>query len=227
MKLDTRLVHKIIRSNPNLNNMYRWYLSHCLSLNVPYHNMRHTLGMMYHIIVLYNNSRRVDSDYGFSLNDEDLYILLVSALFHDFNHSAGRFDDATNVSTSISGLRDCMESCLVWDETTEEYYKKCSDNIKATQYPYVISDDNLTVHQRILRECDILVILYDDCITQNIMGLAAEMHQTHLEEFFVKYLDFIFNAVKNFKLAYSLDTWKEHSDTLLKELDEFAKIFKD
>ena len=71
MKLDTRLVHKIIRSNPNLNNMYRWYLSHCLSLNVPYHNMRHTLGMMYHIIVLYNNSRRVDSDYGFSLNDED------------------------------------------------------------------------------------------------------------------------------------------------------------
>jgi hypothetical protein len=59
------------------------------------------------------------------------------------------------------------------------------------------------------------------------MGLAAEMHQTHLEEFFVKYLDFIFNAVKNFKLAYSLDVWKEHSDTLLKELDEFAKIFKD
>jgi hypothetical protein len=48
-----------------------------------------------------------------------------------------------------------------------------------------------------------------------------------LEEFFVKYLDFIFNAVKNFKLAYSLDAWKEHSDTLLKELDEFAKIFKD
>ena len=227
MKLNTQIVHKIIHSNPNLNNMYVWYLNHCLSLNVPYHNLRHTLGMMYHIIMIFNNCKKIDNDYGFSLTDEDLYILLVSALFHDFNHSAGRFDDETNVNTAIAGLRECMNVCLVENEIRESYFIKCSEIIKATQYPYIINDEDLSIHQRILRECDILVILYDDCITQNIMGLAAEMHQNIIEEFFVKYLEFIFKAVNNFKLNYSIDTWKENSEDFLKEMDTFAKIFKD
>ena len=59
------------------------------------------------------------------------------------------------------------------------------------------------------------------------MGLAAEMHQVCLEEFFVKYLDFIFNAVKNLKLTYSVETWNANSDAFLKEMDEFANLLKE
>lgn len=225
MKLDTQLVHKIICANSSLASIYRWYLSHCLSLNVPYHNLRHTLGMIHHVIMVYNKSREVGSEYGFTLNDSDLYVLLISALFHDYNHSAGRFDDSVNISNAITGLRECMSECLVKDDVYETILEQCEENIRATQYPYTVYDIDLTVHQRILRESDILVVLYDDCITQNIMGLAAEMHQTDMEAFLVKYLQFILDAVKDFKLAYSLETWNAESERFLKEIDAFAKIF--
>ena len=226
MKLDTAYVHRVIGTNPNLKSIYRWYLSNCISLDAPYHNLRHTLAMMLHVIRVWEGSRVPGSGYGFTLNDEDLYILLISAMFHDFNHSAGKFDDSVNVNSAVSGLRSCMEACLVNDDAMRACMERCEENIRATQYPYVIPDDELNVHQRILRECDILVVLYDNCITGQIMALASEMRRTDIEYFTVGYLDFIFKSVEKFRLVYSIETWNMYSSEFLTEIDEFAKLFK-
>lgn len=228
MKLDTKHIHHYIAQNANLRQFYNYYLENCLSLNVPYHNMRHTLGMMYHIIRIYELSNDGSHEYyGFRLSQEDLYVLLVSALFHDYNHSAGRFADDVNVNNAINGLRACVTEILEPSDTRDMLLTRCERNIRATQYPYVISDDILDLHQRIMRECDILVILFDDMVTQSIMGLSLEMHQTNLTKFVVDYLRFILERAKGFRLAYAVDTWKDNTDWLMGEIDAFAKIISE
>lgn len=222
MKLNTETVHRYIAGNPNLKAFYEYYLGNCLSLNVPYHNMRHTLGMIYHIIRMYEQSNTdVESD--IKLSDNDLYILITSALFHDYNHSAGRFSDQVNVRNAKEGLELCIRSILPDSELRNEIILSCKKNIDATQYPYIISDDQLDIQQRILREADILVCLYDDFITQSFMGLASEMHQPDLMGFSVDYLNFLLDAIRNLKLKYSVDTWRQEQKWFLAEVDAFAK----
>ena len=221
MKLNTETVHQYIGGNPNLKAFYQYYLGNCLSLSVPYHNMRHTLGMIYHIIRIYEQSRSGQTDV--VLTDDDLYILITSALFHDYNHSAGRFSDQVNVRNAKDGLTACLTSILPAGDLRDEIILTCRKNIDATQYPYVIPDDRLDTQQRIMREADILVCLYDDFITQSFMGLAAEMHQTNLMDFTVEYLRFLMDSIKNLKLAYSIETWRQEQQRFLAEVDAFAK----
>lgn len=221
MKLNTETVHQYICGNPNLKAFYQYYLGNCLTLSVPYHNMRHTLGMIYHIIRIYEQGRGGLSDV--RLSDDDLYILITSALFHDYNHSAGRFSDQVNVRNAKEGLTACLKSILPESEIREEIILTCKKNIDATQYPYIISDDQLDIQQRIMRETDIIVCLYDDFITQSFMGLAAEMHQTNLMDFTVEYLRFLMDSLKVLKLTYSLETWKQEQKRFLAEIDAFAK----
>lgn len=222
MKLDTETVHRYIAANPNLKAFYEYYLGNCLSLNVPYHNMRHTLGMIYHIIQMYEQSK-TDISTDIRLTDNDLYILITSALFHDYNHSAGRFSDQVNVRNAKDGLDACLRSILPDGDLRDEIILTCKKNIDATQYPYIILDEQLDQQQRILREADILVCLYDDFVTQSFMGLASEMHQVDLMTFSVDYLNFLLNSIKNLKLKYSIDTWRQEQKWFLTEVDAFAK----
>ena len=97
-------------------------------MTLPYHNIRHTLGVMYHIISIYEYSH-TNSDCGFVLEDEDLYILLTSALFHDYNHSGGRFNDDANVYNAKNGLRECLYTYLEDDEQTRIVVEECENAI--------------------------------------------------------------------------------------------------
>ena len=226
MKLDFNTVHKVIQSNKDLKNYYKWYLSHCLSLNAPYHNLNHTLGMMYHIICIYENSK-IRSDYGFVLSEKDLYILLTSALFHDYNHSAGLCPDSINVETAKAGLEQCIKSFLVNDENTEKLIEICKSNIDATQYPYVIDDSELNIYQQILRECDILVALYDDFFVHNIIGLGSEMHKADdLLEFMTSNMKFLQDAFCRIKLVYSLEIYNEESDNFFTTVRNILNVLK-
>lgn len=222
MKLNTEVVHKYISSNPNLKAFYQYYLGNCLSLSVPYHNMRHTLGMIYHIIRMYEKSK-TDISTDVHITDDDLYILITSALFHDYNHSAGRFSDQVNVRNAKDGLECCLRNILPASDLRDRIILSCKKNIDATQYPYIIPDDELDIQQRILREIDILVCLYDDFITQSLMGLAAEMHQANLMNFSVDYLKFLLKSIESLKLKYCVDTWLQERERFLAEIDAFAE----
>lgn len=225
MTIDYSTVYRVLNSNEDLKNYYKWYLSHCISLSLPYHNLEHTIGMMYHIICLYENSRKAGNIYGFVLDERDLYVLLLSALFHDYNHSGGICRDSVNVETAKNGLAECMRSLKVNDETTEQLISLCQDNISATEYPYVIPDSELNVHQQILRECDILVVLYDDFFTHNIIGLYNEMRpEESLVGFIQKYIEFVAQSFKNMKLKYSVDLWTEETDKFMESIKQIISL---
>lgn len=225
MKLDIDKVHSVIQSNPDLVNYYKWYLTHCLSLSLPYHNLNHTLGMMYHIICMCEKCKQFDCTYGFTIDNKDLYILLTSALFHDFNHSGGLYSDDINIRNAKDGLESCIREFLLDNETTDDIINICKDNISATQYPYIIPDSDLNLYQRILRECDILVSLYDDFFIHNIIGLYNEMRtKGGLNEFVADYMTFLKKSFMNMKLEYSKECYSEYGDMHVNFIKMFASM---
>ena len=97
IRIDHAKVLKYIRANENLSHLFEYYLNTCITQSNPYHNTNHTMAMMYHICCIYEESNR--GKYEFVIDEQGLYILLVCAIFHDYNHSAGKFNDNTNVTT--------------------------------------------------------------------------------------------------------------------------------
>lgn len=225
MKVNYKEVYSIVESNSNIKQFFKWYISHCGSLNIPYHNLSHTLGMMGLVIDIYKKSQYKYKEYGFKLTDEDLYYLLLSALFHDYNHSGGKFSDDVNVGIAKAGLRDCLDELVGESETARILLDKCSEIINATEYPYVMDDSELNLKQRIIRECDILVCFYDDFITHNIFGLLSEMKpDDSLRNYTARYLEFIIDSLNKLKLEYSKEIIRENQNDFFDTVDKFSKL---
>lgn len=224
MKRNNKFTFDIIGSNETLKKMFRWYMDYNSSLSAPYHNLNHTLGMMQLVIDFTLKSRQ--RDYGFRIDDEGMFILLVSALFHDFNHTAGRFDDSVNIHHALTGLRDCVSTLEMTEPEKEKLVSVCSEIIRATEYPYIMDDSELTLYQRIIREFDILVVMYDDFVSQCLFGLIEEMRlKNHLMSL-SKYTKFLLDAFSEMKLKYSVELFEEHKESFLKQIESFFVLLK-
>ena len=224
LHLDVKGVHSMIASNENLSMFYKWVLSRSTSLTLPYHNLRHTFCMMQLIGTIWKQSQ-TDESYGFRLSDEDLYVLLVSALFHDFSHSGGVHTDKMNVANAIAGLERCLDECTEHSSKHDWLKTSCALLIRATEYPYVIPDEELDLRQRIIRECDILVAFYDDVFLQNVIGLTAEMRMTDIPKYVMDWLNFIMEASKKFRLKYSTVVLEKYSSELVDEMRKFIETW--
>ena len=85
--------------------------------------------------------------------------------------------DKENVANAIAGLERCLDECTEYSSKLNWLKSSCASVIHATEYPYVIPDEDLDLRQRIIRECDILVAFFDD-VFLHIIGLSAEMRMT-------------------------------------------------
>lgn len=132
------------------------------SNNAPYHNLNHLLTV--------TKNCYYALDYMDMLNDDKSEELLMAALFHDFNHSMGKEKDDVNVKDAKKGLRK-----FITDEKIKLDIDFMEEIIDATQYPYVIDAEDLTIHQSIIRDCDLCQIYEYDWLKQNIFGLSVEM----------------------------------------------------
>lgn len=224
LHLNIQRVNGVIASNENLSCFWKWILENSTSLMLPYHNLRHTMEMIDLILSIYEKSRK-DTEYGFEVSDKDLYVLLVSAMFHDFSHSGGVHPDSVNIDTAIGGMERCLRNYLNNDRETEAIIHECAEIIKATQYPYVIDDKDLSIRQRIIRECDVLVAFYDDMTIQTIVGLMTEMRQTSYSDFVQKYMSFILESAQTFKIKFSIDIVEMYGEELVKTMKSFISIF--
>lgn len=216
------IVFSVINANSDLKWFFNYYMAHNLSLTAPYHNLNHTLNMMQLVIDIVRKSK--DNSFGFVLDEQDLFILLLCALFHDFNHSAGRFSDKINVDNAKQGLKDAIELRYGTGGDAGSLFSTCASIIDATQYPYIIDDESLTLKQRIIRELDVLVVMFDDFITQCVMGLAEEMKWQDFLKCFSEYTKFLLESFNKMKLQYSLDLFEENKDNFLTKIDLFAKL---
>ena len=226
IRTDHVKVLKYIRANENLSHLFEYYLNTCITQSNPYHNTNHTMAMMYHICCIYEESNR--GKYEFVIDEQGLYILLVCAIFHDYNHSAGKFDDNTNVDTAIKAMKTYFDDNFTEEnpQRLEKLKSICENTIWATCYPYIIKDDELDLYMRIIRECDILVAFSDDFLTQTLIGLKTEMNIKSWEEFLVHYTKFLISSWSELKLDYSKELVKEHSESVINIINELTLIFK-
>lgn len=157
----------ILSEYPSLKLGIKFIIENNNSNLAPYHNLSHMLTVVKHCYSAL--------EYMNMLDDEDDYVevFLLSALFHDFNHSMGKRDDAFNISEAKKGL----ELFLRTHAGELMYYLKFMNAvIDATQYPYILNEKELNWYQLIIRDADLMQITEPDWITHVILGLSAEMH---------------------------------------------------
>ena len=143
---------------------FRFVVDNNTSNDAPYHHLNHMLRVMgfcneackYHRI---EGKSRIN--------------LLVAALFHDYNHSQGELSDGENVKAAIEGVKKWYASNEM--NQTSVNLNKVIDIIKATEYPYVIKKEDLTLVQGIIRDADLMPALETDWMGNIIVGLATEM----------------------------------------------------
>jgi len=150
----------------NLLKYWKIFLEHNTALNAPYHNQFHTECVMKNTYLLSVKHLTSPND-GFKEKEKksrQIKKLLIAALFHDFNHSAGEKSDAENVQKAIKAfLEHSFES--------EEDNKEIISIIKATQFPYVIDEKDLSLSQQIIRDADMMQMFEPNFFQQIIVGL--------------------------------------------------------
>ncbi|MFM2395252.1 MAG: hypothetical protein RLZZ546_3235 [Bacteroidota bacterium] len=124
--------------------------------NAPYHNLNHTLCVIKNVYYIANQENCIK---------KEITTLVLAAIYHDFNHSQGAKKDDENIKEAIKALKKYVEDNT---DTIEEL-------IKATQYPYVIEDKDLSPLQKIIKDADVMQIFEDNYIQQVILGLSTEL----------------------------------------------------
>lgn len=146
----------------NISDQLEFVLGNNPSNDLPYHNLTHTLSM---VLCCYEAGTH------YNLPLVSLRPLCVAALFHDYDHSGGAQSDSANISNAISGF--LHQNCLNSFPWYTEYATQVPRFIAVTEYPYVLSP--VCIEERILRDCDLLSIIYDDWYDRIIIGLGMEM----------------------------------------------------
>ena len=145
-------------------NNYLKYVLQGKWLENPYHNFYHTC-----CVVFWCNEYAIAEN----LSEEEIRILLLSALFHDVGHSGGNFvNDSSNI---IFAKTHCLNALTFEKEI--DLYDKIKWIIDATEFPYIIEDEYLTISQKIIRDADLSQAFMNNTFVQhNIIGLGKEMN---------------------------------------------------
>ncbi len=138
------------------------------NLDRPYHNFRH----MFHVTWLCYQACLF---YCSELTKRQRRNLLIAAMFHDFDHSGMMGNDDLNIARAIRGLEKHLT------DEDRPHFDDISSLIRATEYPYKISSDQLELRAQIIRDADLSQGLSVAWIQQVVFGLAAEWGKKPLE----------------------------------------------
>jgi hypothetical protein len=147
---------------------FKAVFNHATNLFNPYHNFRH----MFHVLWLCHEACKFYRD---RLSPRPMRILLIAALFHDFDHSGKAGNDDLNIERSVRGLETYIT------EADRPLIEEIAKLIKATQYPYVVEADTLELSGLILRDADVSQCLSVAWIQQCVFGFAEEWNVTPCE----------------------------------------------
>jgi hypothetical protein len=199
---------------------FKFVMNYNKSKVAPYHSTWHMMCVMKCVDWLVRNEKALEL---YETEDElDELALLLAALFHDMNHSAGAATDDVNVEAAKYAFDEFISE--VDDDVREEWLKKRVHSLlDATQYPYVIPDHVLTHDQLIMRDAD-MMYAYQDCSFRDIViGLSTEMPSDPLSAV-KRQITFHNNSVMR---TTSAKAYKEfvHPE-LVYELSEYARILE-
>lgn len=118
------------------------------------------------------------------LTPSETKVLLLAAMFHDYNHTGTSMRDDYNIMKAITGL--CSVIVKKFPELlTADELKATGNLIRKTQYPY--TPGKLTISEKIIRDAD-LMTLYEkpETMASLYRGLMNEIN--HARTFMGKHL---------------------------------------
>lgn len=160
---------------PSVYEAILFYVDNCESQNAPYHNFEHTMSVARFCYIL----GLEESD----LDKEELEVLLIAAVFHDYNHLAGKQkSDGQNIERALEGLDTFSK------ERPTPNLQNARKIIQATEYPYVveidkIEDSFIKLASEIIRDADMMQIYstpYQLMIINLLMGELGMSHEDAL-----------------------------------------------
>ena len=125
----------------DLQHLYSYYLKYNTALNAPYHNHYHVMCMM---------ANCYEAGIHEDLSSAELRQLLIAAMFHDFDHSAGKSEDMVNIKIAMITV-ECLRAAGLLSHDDALVVR---DIISVTQYPFV--HEPVTKLQRIIRDADLM-----------------------------------------------------------------------
>lgn len=136
--------------------------------------------------------------------------LLVAALFHDYAHAGKMGNDHENIMRALDGMSEFHNLFPNFDLVYACYVISC------TEYPYVVSQEELTKEGMIIRDCDLSYLLEDISIVKLYSGLRAEFGFT-LKKFVESQKAFFDNVKFNDKVLQIV--WNEKKSERYAELE--------
>lgn len=175
------------------------------SNHLPYHSIDH-------LWFVYNSCREIISTFQNNVEIKERE-LLIAALFHDYDHSGGKLKDSENIVNAILGVQLFHQANPVFDLEYVKYLITC------TEFPYVISDEELSLEAKILRDADLSYVFDDISIVKLYTGLRKEFNQ-NLFEFLNNQYNFL-SSLK-FYTKYFQNKWE--LSIRQKRLDELEAL---
>lgn len=152
----------------NLVHYYRVLFNSARNLNNPYHNYRHIM----HVVYLCHDACEY---YVRELTPRQRRNLLISALFHDFDHTGKFGPDSMNISIALRAVNNFLAP------EDRPYQPDIERLVALTEFPYRVPAEELDLAALILRDADMGQALSIAWIQQVIFGLAEEWGKTLLE----------------------------------------------
>ncbi len=152
-------INKILASF-NLHEAYSFAIENNSSSDLPYHNSFHTRCM---IINCAEGAANQNLPY------ERTRVLLLSALFHDYDHSGGKLKDAQNIQRAIAGLKKYCKN----DASFDNYLSEASEIIESTLFPPI--SEPKTLSQKIICDADQMQMYMPEWERQIFTGMRMEI----------------------------------------------------
>lgn len=200
-------VFKICQSDQVLKSALAYLIQNNTGNSNPYHCFEHSINVFLNC---------VEAAEYHELPEKERLNLLIAALFHDINHSAGKFKDSINIQNAKMAVQEWSDKQTDPRIDLEQIYSF----IDITEFPYQTDANSLNLMQQILRDADMGSIFTSNWFQTIMLGLSSEA-KTDLNTFVEQQKNFMKNLKPN------TEWFKEKKMPLLEEkladLDLYAE----
>lgn len=213
-----RDIYDVILGDSVLSDAFKYIVLNNTSNNAPYHNFNHMMEVTKWIYNAYQDSTE--------FSNLNYHNILLAGMFHDMNHSMGKEDDKYNVESSISALKSWyIHAHDLKNEYIDFDVNEIANIIRATQYPYEIDDDDLTLSQMLIRDCDLMMGFEDDWFQNTVIGLKSEMNVESFLSIIIGNIDFRKDIIM--RTQWGKNRYDMLLPDLLKKLRNLENLFSE